>query len=103
MTAPYAAVAMQLTAQSVENCTDRAEARAQIFGMIEALEAKVRASAIFIEQYGGLPVKLAVLPEYLFTSYPGRISIADFADMVVIGDLVEVGTALLAQLRARTG
>jgi electron transfer flavoprotein alpha subunit len=29
--------------------------------------------------------------------------IADFADMIVIGDLVEVGTALLAQLRARTG
>jgi predicted amidohydrolase len=25
-------------------------------------------------------VKLAVLPEYLFTSYPGRISIPDFAD-----------------------
>ena len=29
--------------------------------------------------------------------------IADFADMVVIGDLVEVGTALLAELRARDG
>ena len=29
--------------------------------------------------------------------------IADFADMIVIGDLVEVGDALLAQLRARTG
>jgi electron transfer flavoprotein alpha subunit len=29
--------------------------------------------------------------------------IADFADMVVIGDLVEVGNALLAQLRARAG
>jgi electron transfer flavoprotein alpha subunit len=29
--------------------------------------------------------------------------IADFADMVVIGDLVEVGKALLAQLRARSG
>ena len=28
--------------------------------------------------------------------------IADFADMIVIGDLVEVGNALLAQLRART-
>jgi len=35
---------------------------------------------IFIQQYAGLPVKLAVLPEYLFTSYPGRISIRDFAD-----------------------
>jgi electron transfer flavoprotein alpha subunit len=29
--------------------------------------------------------------------------IADFADMVVIGDLVEVGNALLAELRARKG
>jgi electron transfer flavoprotein alpha subunit len=29
--------------------------------------------------------------------------IADFADMIVIGDLAEVGNALLAQLRARTG
>jgi electron transfer flavoprotein alpha subunit len=29
--------------------------------------------------------------------------IAEFADMIVIGDLVEVGDALLAQLRARTG
>jgi electron transfer flavoprotein alpha subunit len=28
--------------------------------------------------------------------------IADFADMIVIGDLVEVGTALLAELRARS-
>ncbi|HYH92414.1 MAG TPA: electron transfer flavoprotein subunit alpha/FixB family protein, partial [Candidatus Saccharimonadales bacterium] len=29
--------------------------------------------------------------------------IADFADLLVVGDLVEVGTALLAQLRARSG
>ena len=29
--------------------------------------------------------------------------IAEFADMIVIGDLVEVGNALLAQLRERTG
>ncbi len=29
--------------------------------------------------------------------------IADFADMLVVGDLVEVGTALLAQLRERSG
>ena len=29
--------------------------------------------------------------------------IADFADMIVIGDLVDVGNALLAQLRARAG
>ena len=77
--APYAAVAMQLTAQSVEKCADREVARAQIMAQIEAIEPQIRSSAIFIQQYGGLPVRLAVLPEYLFTSYPGKISIADFA------------------------
>ena len=29
--------------------------------------------------------------------------IAEFADMVVVGDLVEVGQAILAQLRERSG
>jgi predicted amidohydrolase len=75
----YAAVAMQLIAQSVERCVDRVEARAQMFEMIEALGPKIRASSIFIAQYGGAPVRLVVLPEYLLTSYPGRISIPDFA------------------------
>jgi predicted amidohydrolase len=73
---PYTAVALQLTAQSVEQAADP---RAQIMAQIAGLEGKIRAARIFIEQYGGSPVKLAVLPEYLFTSYPGRISIPDFA------------------------
>ncbi|MGQ2944343.1 MAG: nitrilase-related carbon-nitrogen hydrolase [Blastomonas fulva] len=77
--APYAAVAMQLAARSVERAPDRGAARAQILGMIGEVETKIRSARIFIEQYGGHPVKLAVLPEYLFTSYPGRISIPDFA------------------------
>jgi predicted amidohydrolase len=75
----YAAVAMQLTAQSVERCAGRAEARSQMLAMIGALAPKIRASSIFITQYGGAPVRLVVLPEYLLTSYPGRISIPDFA------------------------
>ncbi len=75
----YAAVAMQLTAQSVERCADRAEARVQMVAMIDALGPKIRSSSIFVAQYGGAPVRLVVLPEYLLTSYPGRISIPDFA------------------------
>lgn len=79
--APYAAVAMQLAARSVERAPDRAAARAQVLGMIGEVETKIRSARIFIEQYGGHPVRLAVLPEYLFTSYPGRISIPDFASL----------------------
>lgn len=78
--APYAAVAMQLTARSVDHQPDRAGVMAQIKEHIGAVEAATRAASIFIEQYAGLPVRLVVLPEYLFTSYPGRIGIAAFAD-----------------------
>lgn len=76
---PYAAVAMQLTARSIEGAGDDAAARAAILTHIGEIEGQIRASRIFIEQYGGRPVRLAVLPEYLFTSYPGRISVPDFA------------------------
>ncbi|OYY72787.1 nitrilase-related carbon-nitrogen hydrolase [Sphingomonas sp. 28-63-12] len=81
---PYAAVAMQLTARSVEACADRAEASAQMLAMIGALGPKLRGSTIFIQQYGGSPVRLAVLPEYLLTSYPGRISVPDFAEKAAL-------------------
>lgn len=76
--APYAAVAMQLTARAVEPL-DNDAARAAMLQHIADIEMQIRASSIFIAQYAGRPVKLVVLPEYLFTSYPGRISIADFA------------------------
>lgn len=76
---PYAAVAMQLTARSLESCADDGAARAQMLSHIASLEGQIRTAAIFIEQYSGRKVRLAVLPEYLFTSYPGRISISDFA------------------------
>jgi predicted amidohydrolase len=79
---PYAAVAMQLTARSTERCADTAEARAQILAQIAEVEGAIRSATIFIEQYAGRPVRLAVLPEYLFTSYPGRIGITEFAERV---------------------
>ena len=77
----YAAVAMQLAARSVERAKSPEEARAQIMAHIGELEGQIRSASVFITQYGGAPVKLAVLPEYLFTSYPGRISIPDFAKL----------------------
>lgn len=80
----YAAIALQLTAQSVEGCADRAAASAQMVAMIGEVGTKLRASTVFVQQYTGVPVKLAVLPEYLLTSYPGRISIPDFAEKAAI-------------------
>lgn len=80
----YAAVAMQLAARSIEKTPDKASARAQMLAMIGEIETKIRSATIFIQQYGGSPVKLAVLPEYLLTSYPGRISIPDFADKAAL-------------------
>ncbi len=75
----YSALALQVPARSVEGAADRAAARAQMLAQIEEVGAKLRSSSLFIGQYSGAPVKLAVLPEYLLTSYPGRISIPDFA------------------------
>lgn len=76
---PFAAVALQIAARSVERLSDRAEVSAQMLAMIDEIGVKIRASGVFIQQYGGSPLRLAVLPEYFLTSYPGRISIPDFA------------------------
>ncbi len=80
----YAAVAMQLAARSIEKTPDKATTRKQMLDMIGEVESKIRSATIFIKQYAGSPVKLVVLPEYLLTSYPGRISIADFADKAAL-------------------
>lgn len=81
-TATYSAMAMQLTARSLERLPDAAAARAAMLSHVAEVEAQIRTSAIFVAQYSGRPVKLAVLPEYLFTSYPGRVTIPEFAARV---------------------
>jgi predicted amidohydrolase len=80
----YAAVALQIAARSIENAPDKAAARAQMMETIKSIAPKLRATSMFIQQYSGSPVKLAVLPEYFLTSYPGRISIPDFADKAAL-------------------
>jgi predicted amidohydrolase len=76
VTKPYAALALQLAAHSVEK---EADPRAAMLAMIETVGVKMRSANVFIQQYGGSPVRLVVLPEYLFSSYPWRVSIPDFA------------------------
>jgi len=80
----YCAVALQLTARSIERAPDRVAARAMMLETIESIGPKLRSAAAFIGGYAGARVRLAVLPEYLFTSYPVRIGISDFADKAAI-------------------
>lgn len=96
---PFAAVALQIAARSVERLTDRAAVEAQMLAMIAEIGVKLRASAVFIEQYSGSPVRLAVLPEYFLTSYPGRISIPDFAEMAAL-DIDGPAYAALGEIAA---
>lgn len=80
----YVALALQLRARSVERLPDRAAVSAQFADMTRELEPKIRSSRGFIEGYTGAPLKLVVLPEYLFTSYPGRETIPAFAQKAAI-------------------
>ncbi|MEO7773232.1 MAG: nitrilase-related carbon-nitrogen hydrolase [Steroidobacteraceae bacterium] len=80
----FTALALQIAARSVERAADRTAASTQMLAMIEEIGTKLRSSGIFIQQYGGSPVKLVVLPEYFLTSYPGRISIPAFADKAAL-------------------
>lgn len=80
----YAALAFQLTAQSIDGCADRAAARRQMIAHIARVGSQLTAARVFIEQFGGAPLRLVVLPEYLLTSFPGRIGIAEFADKAAL-------------------
>ncbi len=75
----YAAIALQVAARSVEHV---AEPRPAMLAHIADIERKIAQAAVFVRQYGGAQVRLVVLPEYLFSSYPGRVAIPDFARAV---------------------
>lgn len=82
--AHYLALAFQLTASSVERCPDRAAASAHMLAKIAEVGAALRPSKAFLEGFAGLPLRLVVLPEYLLTSFPGRIGIPEFAALAAL-------------------
>jgi predicted amidohydrolase len=97
MTERYAALALQLAAHSVEALPDRAAVQSAILTHIDELGKKLRAATMFVQQYSGSAVRLAVLPEYLFTSYPGRIGISEFAAKAAL-DMDDAAYAALGQI-----
>jgi predicted amidohydrolase len=98
----YCALALQMKAHSVAHLADRAAVQASILAQIADVGAKLRSAAIFVEHYSGVPVRLAVLPEYLFTSYPGRISISEFAANVAL-DMDDAAYATLGTIAQAQG
>jgi len=75
--APYVAVAMQLTARSVDSAGSAADARRAILAHIAEVERLIAGARAFLAQFTGTPVRLVVLPEYLFTGFESG-AIADF-------------------------
>lgn len=77
MIEPYLAVALQLKAWSVEAAADLAAARDGMAKGIARLGPEIAGARAFLEKFTGQPVKLVVLPEYLFSGFEtGRC--ADF-------------------------
>ncbi len=75
--APYLAAALQMRAWSVEQAADTAAARAGMQAMIARVDRELSGLKAFVERFSGQPLKLVVLPEYLFSSFEtGRT--ADF-------------------------
>lgn len=67
---PYLAVALQLRAWDVAAAADVEAARAGILEGIARLDRELAGTRAFLETFAGLPLRLAVCPEYLFTSFP---------------------------------
>jgi predicted amidohydrolase len=62
----YRALALQLTCHAVNDCPDRAAARARMLDNSARIDRAIGGSKAFL----GQDLKLVVLPEYLLTSYP---------------------------------
>lgn len=72
----YAALALQVTCQGINQCPTVAEARASINASIKRTAKQVAASKQFI----GPHLRLVVLPEYFLTSYPLGETIASWRE-----------------------
>jgi deaminated glutathione amidase len=78
--AAYRALALQLTCHAVNDCPDRASARARMRENLERVDRGVGGSKAFL----GRDLRLVVLPEYLLTSYPLGETLEGWADKAAI-------------------
>lgn len=78
--ATYMALALQVTCQAVNRCTDVAAARGRMMDSITRIKDQIIASKRFI----GPDVRLVVLPEYFLTGFPMGEGPAQWADKAAL-------------------
>ena len=90
---PYKALALQLTCESVNECTP-AEAKTKMMQSLKRVGKQLNASKAFI----GKDLKLVVLPEYFLTGFPMGESIPEWQEKGCIesGDQVYKAIAAIA-------
>lgn len=80
----YTALAMQFSTNCVNECPDRAAARAQIIANIERAGRAITSSMGFITLFSGEAPKLVVMPEYFMTGFPMGDTIDGWRDKAAL-------------------
>jgi predicted amidohydrolase len=80
----YAALALQLATACINDCGDRASARARMADNLERAQRALAGSKAFIRQYSGQDIRLAVLPEYFLTGFPMGESTAEWRERAAL-------------------
>lgn len=80
----YAALALQVATHCVNDCPDRATARARMAENIAHVRRSIAGSKAFIRQFNGVDIKLVVVPEYFLTGFPMGESVAEWRDKAVL-------------------
>jgi len=74
--APYKALALQVTTEAVNSCTNYTAAKEKMMQAITRISKQIKASKAFI----GNDLQLVVLPEYFLTGFPMGESIIEWRD-----------------------
>lgn len=80
----YAALALQLATACVNDCPDRASARARMAESLVRVRRALAGSKAFIRQYNGVDIRLAVLPEYFLTGFPMGESVPEWREKAAL-------------------
>ncbi len=81
---PYLALALQVPTHPVAGLPDRTRVRSQIAANISAIGVALETGAPHLAENIGLPVHLAVLPEYVLTGAPGGGTFADWRNLACL-------------------